>query len=136
LFECDHLPWLYNDIINTAPTFCSQSNCLLHARQYSNTFIGLLACDLDNILIFSVFRLLTDFAYLYTYEFWLSFCKIVGSLVILLLPLLVKHHNPWYTIKYSTSAFMVEYTFQQKIHMYVFKNTIRSNVYSCHLFLW
>jgi hypothetical protein len=32
--------------------------------------------------------LLTDFVYLYTYEFWLSLCKIVRSSVILLLPLL------------------------------------------------
>jgi len=29
---------------------------------------------------------LTDFVCLYTYEFWLSFCKIVRSSVILLLP--------------------------------------------------
>jgi hypothetical protein len=35
----------------------------------------------------SVFRLLTDFVCLYTYEFWLSLCKIVRSSVILLLPL-------------------------------------------------
>ena len=38
-------------------------------------------------LRFSVFRLLTDFVCLYTYEFWLSLCKIVRSSVILLLPL-------------------------------------------------
>ena len=37
--------------------------------------------------IFTVFRLLTDFVCLYTYEFWLSLCKIVRSSVILLLPL-------------------------------------------------
>jgi hypothetical protein len=36
---------------------------------------------------FTVFRLLTDFVCLYTYEFWLSLCKIVRSSVILLLPL-------------------------------------------------
>jgi hypothetical protein len=35
---------------------------------------------------FTVFRLLTDFVYLYTCEFWLSLCKIVRSSVILLLP--------------------------------------------------
>ena len=35
----------------------------------------------------TVFRLLTDFVCLYTYEFWLSLCKIVRSSVILLLPL-------------------------------------------------
>jgi hypothetical protein len=36
---------------------------------------------------FTVFRLLTDFVCLYTYEFWLSLCKIVRSSVILFLPL-------------------------------------------------
>ena len=35
----------------------------------------------------SFFRLLTDFVCLYTYEFWLSLCKIVRSSVILLLSL-------------------------------------------------
>ena len=39
------------------------------------------------ITVFTVFRLLTDFVCLYTYEFWLSVCKIVRSSVILLLPL-------------------------------------------------
>ena len=37
--------------------------------------------------VFTVFRLLTDFVCLYTYEFWLSLWKIVLSSVILLLPL-------------------------------------------------
>jgi hypothetical protein len=36
---------------------------------------------------FHSFRLLTDFVCLYTYEVWLSLCKIVRSSVILLLPL-------------------------------------------------
>jgi hypothetical protein len=39
------------------------------------------------VLRFSVFRLLTDFVCLYTYEFLLSLCKIVRSSVILLLSL-------------------------------------------------
>jgi hypothetical protein len=39
-------------------------------------------------MVFTVFRLLTDFVCLYTYEFWLSLCSIVRSSVILLLPLL------------------------------------------------
>jgi hypothetical protein len=39
------------------------------------------------ITVFTVFRLLTDFVCLYTYEFWLSLCKIIRSSVILLLPL-------------------------------------------------
>ena len=42
-------------------------------------------------LLFTVFRLLTDFVCLYNYEFWLSLCKIVRSSVILLLLLL--NHN-------------------------------------------
>ena len=37
-----------------------------------------------------VLRLLTDFVCLYTYEFWLSLCKIIRSSVILLLPLFQK----------------------------------------------
>jgi hypothetical protein len=41
------------------------------------------------ITIFTFCRLLTDFFCLYTYEFWLSLCKIVRSSVILLLPLML-----------------------------------------------
>ena len=42
----------------------------------------------------TVFRLLTDFVCLYNCEFWLSLCKIVRSLVILLLPLFLQtRHN-------------------------------------------
>jgi hypothetical protein len=41
----------------------------------------------NTIMVFTVFRLLTDFVCLYNYEFWLSLCKIVRSSVILLLPL-------------------------------------------------
>ena len=37
--------------------------------------------------VFTVFRLLTDFVCLYTYEFRLSLCKIIRSSVILFLPL-------------------------------------------------
>ena len=48
------------------------------------------ACTKSGSLRFSVFRLLTDFVCLYTYEFWLSLGKIVRSSVILLLPLLTK----------------------------------------------
>jgi hypothetical protein len=46
-----------------------------------------LSCVRVVITVFTVFRLLTDFVCLYTYEFWLSLCKIVRSLVFLLLPL-------------------------------------------------
>jgi hypothetical protein len=52
------------------------------------------------ITVFTVFRLLIDFVCLYTYEFWLSLCKIVRSSVILLLPLL-------YTNAYFTQPYMV-----------------------------
>jgi hypothetical protein len=45
--------------------------------------------DLRVITVFTVFRLLTDFVCLYTYEFWLSLWKIVRSSVILLLPIFV-----------------------------------------------
>jgi hypothetical protein len=45
------------------------------------------ACTKSGSLRFSVFRLLTNFVCLYTYEFWLSLCKIARSAVILLLPL-------------------------------------------------
>ena len=48
------------------------------------------ACTKSGSLRFSVFRLLTDFVCLYTYEFWLiSLCKIARSSVILLLPLFI-----------------------------------------------
>ena len=41
------------------------------------------------IMVFTVFRLLTDFVCLYNYEFLLSLCKIVRSSVILSLPLFI-----------------------------------------------
>jgi hypothetical protein len=44
-------------------------------------------------IVLTVFRLLTDFVCLYTYEFWLSLWKIVGSSVILLLPLFKGCHT-------------------------------------------
>ena len=48
------------------------------------------------ITVFTVFRLLTDFVCLYTYEFWLSVCKIVRSSIILLLPLYITQKTkPW-----------------------------------------
>ena len=45
------------------------------------------------ITVFLVFRLLTDFVCLYTYEFCLSLWKIVRSSVILLLPLFLNCIN-------------------------------------------
>jgi hypothetical protein len=52
------------------------------------------ACTKSGSLRFSVFRLLTDFVCLYTYEFWLFLCKIVRSSVILLLPLFIS----WWSV--------------------------------------
>jgi hypothetical protein len=54
--------------------FCFSSSCV----PYVDSFSG-------RALIFTVFRLLTDFVCLYNYEFWLSLCKIVRSSVILFL---------------------------------------------------
>jgi hypothetical protein len=45
--------------------------------------------DIYVLINVTVFRFLTDFVCLYTYELWLSFSKIVRSSVILLLPLFV-----------------------------------------------
>jgi hypothetical protein len=50
---------------------------------------------------FTVSRLLTDFVCLYTYEFWLSLCKIARSSVILLLPLL------WLIYTISSNLFLL-----------------------------
>jgi hypothetical protein len=50
------------------------------------------------ITVFIVFRLLTDFVCLYTYEFWPSLWKTVGSSVILLLPIFIEHY---YDFHYS-----------------------------------
>ena len=40
------------------------------------------------ITVFTVFRLLTDFVCLYTYEFWLSLCKIARSSIIFFITLI------------------------------------------------
>jgi hypothetical protein len=52
-----------------------------------NAYIPPIYMRRTNYTVFTVFRLLTDFVCLYTYEFWLYLCKIVRSSVILLLPL-------------------------------------------------
>jgi hypothetical protein len=65
-------------------------------RQFKEKNKNLLRLKLKSALkitqisvVFTVFRLLTDFVCLYNYEFWLSLCKIVRSSVVLLLPLFV-----------------------------------------------
>jgi hypothetical protein len=61
------------------------------------------------ITVFTVFRLLTDFVCLYTYEFWLYFWKIVRSSVILLLSsftlvyiflICIPHNNCIFTVAF------------------------------------
>ena len=69
------------------------------------------------ITVFTVFRLLTDFVCLYTYEFRLSLCKIVRSLVILLLPL----SNPQ-IIKYTIDCLPYNLSLPSKLYDRVFKN--------------
>ena len=51
-------------------------------------FLWICLYQVKVITVFPVFRLLTHFVCLCTYEFWFSLWKIVRSLVILLLPLL------------------------------------------------
>ena len=81
------------------PILCLYLNTVIVNRNESGMF-GALQSDSTHhffrnaygyqvrvITVFTVFRLLTDFVCLYTYEFWLSLCKIVRSSVILLLPL-------------------------------------------------
>ena len=55
------------------------------------SYISYISLEVRVITVFTVFRLLTDFVCLNTYEFWLSLCKIVRSSVILLLPLINIH---------------------------------------------
>ena len=43
--------------------------------------------------VFTVFRLLTEFVCLYTYEFWLSLCEIARTTIILLLPLFTENNQ-------------------------------------------
>ena len=54
---------------------------------FNPPFLWICLYQVRVITVFTVFRLLTDFVCLYTYEFWLSLCKIVRSSIILLLPL-------------------------------------------------
>jgi hypothetical protein len=91
---------MFKDLVTNIPKWCrvqfeSQSRIIarikfteilywfhiyIKERQLYNSSRG-------TFTVFTVFRLLTDFVSLYTYEFWLSLCKIARSSVILLLPL-------------------------------------------------
>jgi hypothetical protein len=65
------------------------SNIMVHSWNMGVCWIVLVfVTELTVVrVVFTVFRLLTDFVCLYNYEFGLSLCKIVRSSVILLLPL-------------------------------------------------
>jgi hypothetical protein len=82
-----------NILVNDVAFFCALNShsCLALGHMVSDSFIFLStwrsSYQVRVITVFTVFRLLTDFVCLYTYEFWLSLWKIVRSSVILLLPL-------------------------------------------------
>ena len=80
------------DIVTAEPLSRNESGRFGALRSDSTHHFFRNACTKSGSLRFSVFRLLTDFVWLYTYEFWLSLCKIVRSSVILLLPLFVTFH--------------------------------------------
>jgi hypothetical protein len=72
-----------------------------------------------SITVFTVFRLLTDFVCLYTYEFWLSLWKIVRRSVILLLPIFI------------VSAF-----FQRQIVRWICRWYLAYTLYSTYTISW
>jgi hypothetical protein len=55
----------------------------IHICPHISVFAPVFKYQVGVITVFTVFRLLTDFVFLYTYEFWLSLCKIARSSVIL-----------------------------------------------------
>ena len=65
----------------------TKENVFLCLRAHSETLHPRELIRDRRVPVCTVFRLLTDFVCLYTYEFWLSLCKIVRSSVILLLSL-------------------------------------------------
>jgi hypothetical protein len=95
------------------------------------------------ITVFTVFRLLTDFVCLYTYEFWLSLCKIFRSSVILLLPLFKGHTIQWWnetgqkdkqwSAKYYTKKLKIE---QYELHQIKQEFTVVICIYYHYLLLW
>jgi hypothetical protein len=64
-------------------------------------------------ILVNVFRSLTYFVCLYTYEFWLSLCKIVRSSLILLLPLITMQGTKL-TEKYTGSNFFIFFMLEMK----------------------
>ena len=92
LFECTIYPavcitfFLLNVILYYVMSFDLFSVTISHTTTSRRSFVYV-APKHHYITVFTVFRLLTDFVCLYTYEFCLSLWKIVRSSVILLLPL-------------------------------------------------
>ena len=82
------------------------------------------------ITVFTVFRLLTDFVCLYTYEFWLPLWKIVRSSVILLLPILI--YGLWLPLWYLQTFLVTDNQFVITT-VEVLYQWLQSN--SCLLFL-
>ena len=77
---------------------CQRKNLWIVSRQMGNYWwcwtILQSILQVRVTTVFTVFRMLTDFVCLYTYEFWLFLCKIVRSSIILLLPLFpITHQN-------------------------------------------
>jgi hypothetical protein len=79
-----------NAAIVTAGTFEPSWKRAVWRRQiwFNPPFVWECLYQVRVITVFPVFRLLTNFVCLYSYEFWLSLWKIVRSWEILLLPLL------------------------------------------------
>jgi hypothetical protein len=90
-------------ISNTIDQMTYRLNNGSHNIKYHNVgvMVSVLAsCEIVRVItVFTIFRLLTDFVCLYTYEFWLSLCKIARSSVVLLLPLFHKSHDISYSWK-------------------------------------
>ena len=68
--------------------------------------------------------MLTDLVCLYTYEFWLSLCKIVRSSVILLLPLLSSKSLLIISIKWhwtiiSTACYMIYWKWSDEVIIFL-----------------
>jgi hypothetical protein len=85
-------------LCHTWPRICSicrnhnpvLSQFLTYRRVWKKSSKMSNTCGAQELLTLPVLlRLLTDFVCLYTYEFWLSLCKIVRSSVILLIPLFI-----------------------------------------------
>jgi prepilin signal peptidase PulO-like enzyme (type II secretory pathway) len=96
------------------------------------------ACTKSGSLRFSIFQLLTDFVCLYTYEFWLSLCKIARSSVILLLPLFTLAscstlHNFYYPLFFVDPIKCQRRGGATFLRRYIFINVVQWILQSLHL---